>query len=156
MSGKAAVLIALCALGVERAEDVCRHPSRGRTVHVSLERVRRAQEGVALRFAAAADAAARMSSTAGFESGLPGCPSRTTRRVKATVPAALVGRRLAFAPEGRFPEADVRIATSARSLWTLEADALADAALASRLDVRCRPTLVRVLSEVELELLEMP
>jgi hypothetical protein len=156
MSGKAAVLIVLCAVCAAPEESVCRHPTRGRTSPVSLDRVRRAQEAVAIRFAAAADAAAQVKASGGFESGLPACAGRRTRRVRSEIPAAFVGRSLAFAPEGRFPAADIRVATAARSLWALEADALADPAVAGRLDVRCRPTLVRVISEVELELVEDP
>jgi hypothetical protein len=156
MPWKAAVLIGLCALGVVPEESVCRHAGAGRTSAVSLDRVRQAQEAVARRFAAATDAAARPQAEAGFESGLPACAMRRTRRVTRDVPAALVGRTIAFAPEGRFPPADVRVATSSRSLWSLDADALADAALAARLEVRCHPTLVRLRSEVELELVEIP
>ena len=156
MPWKAAVLIGICALGVVPEESVCRHARAGRSSAVSLDRVRGAQEAVARRFAAAAEAAARPQAEAGFESGLPACAARRTRRVRREVPAALVGRTFAFAPEGLFPPADVRVATSSRSLWSLDADGLADAALADRLDVRCRPTLVRTLSEVELELVENP
>jgi hypothetical protein len=54
------------------------------------------------------------------------------------------------------PPADLRVATSARNLLELEADALADPALAARLGVRCVPTRVRATSEVELELAENP
>ena len=156
MCWKAAVLFALCVLCVAPEESICRHATVGRSSAVSLDRVRRAQEAVAGRFAAAVDATARPQAGAGFESGLPSCPARRTRRAARKMPAGLVGRTIAFAPEGRFPPADLRVATSSPSLWTLDADALADAALAARLDVRCRPTLVRVLSEVDLELVEAP
>ncbi len=156
MPWKAAILVGLCVLCAVPEESVCRHASSGRTVPVALERARRAQQAVARGFAVAVDAAARPRADAGFESGLPACAARRTRRVRVEIPAALVGRTIAFAPEGRFPPAEVRVATSSRSLWSLDADALADPALAARLDVRCRPTLVRTLSEVELELVEDP
>lgn len=152
MSGKAAVLIALCVLCVDDAPHA--HPSRGASVPVSLERVRRAREDVASRFARVAAEAATLRADRPFESGLPGCGARRTRRVRMSLPAELAGRSLSFAPEGRFAAADVRVATSARSLKELDADALADRALVERLDVRCQPTRVRILSEVELELVE--
>lgn len=154
MSGKAAVLLALCVLCASPGEEVCRHPTAGAAVPVSLARVRRAQEAVVRRFAAAADAAARIPADRSWDSGLPACGARRTRRVRTEVPPALVGRAISFAPEGRFAKEALRAATSARSLWAVEADALADRALAERLDVRCRPTLVRAISEVELELVE--
>jgi hypothetical protein len=157
MPVKAAVLIALCLLCAASPADVAHvHPSRGRTAPVSLERVGKARKDVEIRFAAAADRAAALRADRSFASDLPACVARRTRRVKTDVPAALVGRAISFAPEGRFGAADLRVATSARSLAALEADALADRALSERLDVRCRPTLVRVISEVELELVETP
>ena len=156
MSMKAAVLIALCLLCSAPADVAHVHPSRGRTAPVSMERVRRARKDVETRFAAAIDRAGASRADRSFEAELPACVARRTRRVKTEAPAALVGRSISFAPEGRFAAADLRVATSARSLAALEADALADRALSERLDVRCRPTLVRVLSEVELELVEDP
>jgi hypothetical protein len=156
MSAKAAVLIALCVLCSAPADVAHAHPSRGPSVPVSLDRVRRARKDVVARFAEAADRAAAFRADRPFDAGLPACGARRTRRVRTDAPAALVGRSISFAPEGQFATADVRVATFARSLAALEADALADRALTERLDVRCRPTLVRVISEVELELLESP
>ena len=155
MSMKAAALIALCLLCAS-TEGTHVHASRGRTAPVSMERVRAARKDVAHRFAAAADRAAALRADRPFDAGLPACAARRTRRVRTDVPPALTGRSLSFAPEGRFAAADVRVATSARSLAALDADALADRALAGRLDVRCQPTLVRLISEVELELVEGP
>ena len=156
MSAKAAALIAVCLLCAAPTEEAHVHPSRGRTAPVSLESVRRARKDVEIRFAAAADRAAALRADRSFEAELPACVVRRTRRVKTDAPAALVGRSISFAPEGRFAAADLRVATSARSLAALEADALADRALSERLDVRCRPTLVHGISEVELELVENP
>jgi hypothetical protein len=68
----------------------------------------------------------------------------------------MVGKTIAFAPADRMPDADVRVATSVRKLIDVQADALADRTLVERLDVRCAPTIVRGLSEVELELVENP
>lgn len=156
MSMKAAALIALCLVCAAPVDEVHVHPSRGGTVPVSMERVRKARKDVETRFAAAADRAAGFRADRPFDAALPACGARRTRRVKTDAPAALVGRSISFAPEGAFAAADLRVATSARSLAALEADALADPALSERLDVRCRPTLVRVISEVELELVESP
>jgi hypothetical protein len=156
MSGKAALLVAVCLLCAEPTEVVDVHAERGAAVPVSLERVARAQEGVAVRFGRALDAAASFRADRPWDAGLPACAARRTRRVRMSLPPAWVGRSLSFAPEGGFAPADLRIATSARSLLSLEADALAERALTERLDVRCRPTLARVLSEVELELVETP
>ena len=157
MSMKAAVLFAVCLMCASpAAEEAHHHPSRGRTAPASMERVRRAMKDVARRFAETADRAAAFRADRPFDAGLPACGTRRTRRVRTDVPPELVGRSISFAPEGRFAAADVRVATSARSLAALDADALADRALSERLDVRCRPTLVRVISEVELELVETP
>jgi hypothetical protein len=156
MSGKAAVLFAICLFFAAPRDEIHVHAARGRTVPVSLDRVARAREDVAARLARAVDAAAAFPADRPYESGLPACGARRTRRVRTAVPEPLVGRSLSFAPEGSFAAADVRIATSAPSLRGLDADALADPALAGRLDVRCRPTLVRLISEVELELVENP
>jgi len=54
------------------------------------------------------------------------------------------------------PAADVRVATSSRRLIDAQVDALADPRLIERLGVRCAPTLIRAISEVELELVENP
>jgi len=156
MSGKAAVLAAVCLLCAGTSDVVHVHPERGASVPVSLERVARAQEGIAARFARALDAAAAFRADRPYDSGLPACPARRIRRVRMSLPPELVGRSISFAPEGGFAPAALRVATSARSPLSLGADALAERALTERLDVRCRPTLARVLSEVELELVEGP
>jgi hypothetical protein len=140
----------------EGPEEGCVHPAQGESRPVSLAAVRRAQEEIKTKLALLADRAGRLSPEAPFESGLPACRS-TARRIHRTAsPAALVGRTIGLGPPGRIPPADVRVASSARSLFELEADALADADLAGRLGVRCVPTLVRIRSEVDLELVENP
>ncbi len=155
MKIKAAALAAVCALLAGR-EPVCLHPASGATRPVSLDRVRRAQAEVKARMAFSWEKATALSAEAPFDSGLPACAARRTRVLRTEVPRELVGREIAFAPAERMPRADVRVATSCRRISEAEADALADPALAERLGVRCAPTLVRVRSEVELELVEGP
>jgi hypothetical protein len=155
MSPRTLLVAALCASAAS-AGRVCVHPARGETRRISLDEVARAQEGVGRIFALAAERAARLSPDAPFDSGLPACRGRGIRLVRGEFAKELAGKSIAFAPAGRMPAADVRVATSARSLAAAEADALADRALAERLSVRCWPTLVRIRSEAELELLEGP
>lgn len=150
------VLAGLAAVAAARGESVCRHGAAGETRPVSLAAVEKAQEDITRRFSEAFGAVGALDPAGPFDSGLPACTGRRTRRVRARLPAELVGRTFAFAPEGRFPEADVRVAASCRRLLEVEADALADPELAGRLGVRCVPTLVRVQSEEELELVEDP
>lgn len=156
MSPKNAVLVALCLLSAAKDEEACVHPGRGETRPVSLDQVERAQAVVKEKLSLVVESAARFSSAAPFESSLPACRARAARTVRTDLPSPLVGKTIAFGPSGRIPAADLRVATSARNLLELEADALADPALSARLGVRCAPTLVRVISEVELELVENP
>lgn len=140
--------------GVRSAERICRHPLRGSAARVSLDRVKRGQREIAGAMAFAVDRVRRLDPAGPFESGLPACRRRTRRIVPDSIPRKLVGKTIAFAPSERMPEADMRVATSAKRLDPGEMDALADERLVRRLHVRCTPTLVRVVSEVELELLE--
>ncbi len=156
MNPKPFLLCALCLLCAPRAQEVCIHPSRGETRAVSLDRVRAAQEEVTSKLALLAERAGKLAPTDPFESGLPACRARSVRTLRTTVPPPLVGKSIAFGPSGKIPAADLRVATSARSLLELDADALADPALSARLGVRCFPTLVRARSEAELELVENP
>lgn len=158
MNLKTAVLAALALLAASETggvrEHVCRHPSKGATRRIDLGQVRRAQASIREAFAFSAAKAERVSLDGPFESGLPACATAGRRRAAVVTPPEMAGRTLAFAPEGKFPQADLRVATSARRVRDVEADALADPALAARLGVRCVPTVVRILSEVELELVE--
>jgi hypothetical protein len=149
------VVAAFCALWAD-GEAVCVHRTRGAARRVSLPEVRRARETLAARLIGSFGEAARLSMDRPFDSGLPSCPRRAARRKLGVVPRELVGKTVAFGPAGRLPAADFRIVTSARRLADLEADALADPVLAERLGVRCAPTLVRFLSEADLELVEDP
>lgn len=147
-------LLACAFLG--EPEDVCRHPSSGTTCRVSTDGVARAQESVRAHLAWTVEQAGRISLDAPYDSGLPACRGRNRRSVRAEAPRALVGKTIAFAPQDRMPRADVRVASSARRIAAVDADALADPELAARLGVRCVPTLVTVRSESELELVEDP
>ena len=151
---KSLVVAAFCLICAYQEDLVCTHPDRGDCRIVSLKAVARAQEEVQQRFALSWDRSLNLSAEQSFDSGLPACRARRTRRVPTRVPPELVGKTIAFAPADRLPEADVRAATSARRLLDVRADALADRALVERLEVRCTPTIVRCISEVELELLE--
>lgn len=154
---KICIALAVAALLTAlQGEEICRHSARGATTRVSMEKVRRAQQDVRDRFAWAAEKAARVSPDIAYESGLPACRARRARRVRTPVPAPLLGKTLAFAPAHRMPSADFRAATSARSLVSIETELLGDASLAKRLGVTCTPTLVRFVSEAELELVENP
>lgn len=156
MNLKALVLCSLCVLSAPRGEEACVHPSRGETRPVSLDAVRRAQEEIRGKLALLVERAGKLSPREPYESGLPACRRREVRAVRTEVPAPLVGKTIGFGPSGRIPAADLRVATSARNLLEVDADALADPALSARLGVRCFPTLVRARSEAELELVENP
>ena len=155
MNPRPLLLVAACLL-LREEETVCRHRSAGASRPISLDSVRKAQASVKGKLAFAADPAGRLSLDTSFDSGLPGCTRRATRRLQTALPKELVGKTILFAPSGRRTPADIRVATSARRVADLEADALAHPALAERLGVRCTPTLVRVTSEVDLELVEDP
>lgn len=148
-------LAALCALALQSG-TVCVHPPAGATRRVSLDEVRKAQADVKAKLAWAVEKAGRLPVDGPYDSGLPACRGRRTRTVRAQLPREFVGKTIAFAPSERLAEADFRVATSARKLSEIRADALADPALAERLGVRCAPSLVTVVSEVELELVENP
>ncbi len=155
MNPRPLLLAAVCLL-LQEEETVCRHPSSGASRTLSLDAVHKAQASVREKLAFAAEKAGRLSLDSSFESGLPSCARRSTRKVQTSIPRELLGKTILFAPSGRFSRADFRVATSVRRLADLEADALAHPALADRLGVRCTPTLVRVTSEVDLELVEDP
>lgn len=134
----------------------CRHPARGETRRISLREVRRAQEELRRRLSWAAGEISRLSPDSPFDSGLPACTARSRRSIALEMPAPMVGRTIVFAPEGRRIPGDVRVATSARRLAEVTADALADRALTRRFGVRCAPTVAVVRSTEEVELVELP
>ena len=153
MNLKPLALALLCVV-LAREETVCPHRGAGATKKVSLEDVRRAREEVKEKLRLAWTGAGRLSAESPFDCGLPACGRRSTRIVATAVPRELVGKTVAFAAAERLPKADFRVATSARKIGDLQADALADRQLTGRLGVRCVPTLVRMRSEVDLELVE--
>lgn len=156
MTPKTGIALLLCLACAWPEDAVCHHADRGESRMVDLDAVARAQDEVKRRLSFGWEKAPRLTADQPFESGLPACSGRQTRRLRTSVPAELVGKSIAFAPSDRMFKADVRVATSARRIVELDADALADRALSERLGVRCTPTLVRAISEVELELAENP
>jgi len=153
---KAALPFLVLILWVEEPGGECRHAARGETRRISLARVRAAQEGVKAGLRKALGPVERLGRAGTFDSGLPACGLRRSVEVRTTLPRELVGKTIAVAPAERMPRADVRVASSARSLEGLEADALADGPLLERLGVRCAPALVRIRSEELLEIVENP
>ncbi len=156
MSLKYWLLFGVCLACASQEESVCMHPSRGDSRAVSLEAVAKAQESIKQHLAITWEKSTKLSADMPFDSGLPACGSRQTRRLRTTVPAELLGKSIAFAPADRPLRADVQVATSARRISDIQADAMADRQLVDRLGVRCTPTLVRAISEVEFELVENP
>ncbi len=150
------LLISICLAAFPAGESTCAHPNSGDTRAVSLDQVAQAQEELRHRLAISWTKSLRLTKDTPFNSGLPACKGSHTRRVKTRLPRELVGRTIAFGPSERMPAADIRVATSAGRLLDLRGDALADPRLIERLSVRCSPTLVRALSEVDLELVEDP
>jgi hypothetical protein len=149
-------LLPVCLASTPTDESVCSHPSSGETRSISLDQVGRAQKELQDRLAISWNKSLHLTKDSGFDSGLPACRTAGTRRLKTRLPSQLVGRSIAFGPSERMPSADIHVATFARRVIDLQADALADPRLIERLGVRCSPTLVRALSEVELELVENP
>lgn len=144
------------ALARSGSSSPCRHPAMGESRRISLRDIRRAQEDLKRHLAWAAGEISRLSPDSPFESGLPSCASRSQRRVPVVTSSPMVGRTIVFAPEGRGIPGDVRVATSARHLREVTADALADRTLIRRFGVRCTPTVAVVRSTEEVELVEFP
>lgn len=146
------LLVALAVLADD--ETVCLHPSVGAVRRISVEEVRKAHGAVLEKLRFSWEASARLTIDRSFDSGLPACVRRERRTVAGRYARDLAGRTIAFARADRMPKADLRVATAARRLADLEVDAVDDPALRAALGIRCAPTVVRVVSEVELELLE--
>ena len=150
------VLMPLCLLSARPGDPTCSHPTLGESHPVSLDRVANAQADLRRKLSVGWEKSLRLTPDLPYDSGLPGCRAHQTRRRSLRLPPELVGRTFAFAPSERMPAADVRVATSSRRLIDAQVDALADPRLIERLGVRCAPTLIRAISEVELELVENP
>lgn len=156
MSGRTGAMVLACLLASPPEERVCRHPARGPSRPISLARVADARRELERTLREAWRLDGRLSRGTPWDSGLPACRGRSSRRVAVRLPGALVGRTIGFGPAGRIPAADYRVATKARRLDEVDAHALADPALAARLGVRCWPSRATVISERELELQEDP
>lgn len=156
MPTKSWIAVLICLACAWQEDSRCEHPARGESKAINLDAVAKAQDEVKRRLAMSWEKSAKLTADTPFDSGLPACGARQTRRIRTTVPAELVGKTIAFAPADRLPAADVRVATSARRIIDVHADALGEPRLSERLGVRCTPTLIRALSEVDLELVENP
>lgn len=150
------MLVVLCAAFAGEEDSVCDHSVHGNCRRVSLDEVERGQAEVKRRLTATWEKAVKLSADSPFDSGLPSCVQRRTRRFRTPLPPQWVGKTAVFARSDRMPRADIRVATFARRIGDLDADALADRRLIERLGVSCAPTLVRGISEVEIELVENP
>lgn len=150
-------MLALLCVACSGTEDsICDHGTRGASRGLALGDIDRAQAMVKKQLSLTWEKALTMTPESSFDSGLPACVGRKTRAVARAMPSAWIGKTIGFAPADRPLPADVRVVTSARRISEVDAEALADPALIERLGVRCWPTRVRVLSEVELELVENP
>src|SRR6185295_17100889 len=110
MSLKSWLLVAICLACASQDGAVCLHPTRGDSKPVSLDTVGKAQEDVKRHLAITWEKSTKLSTDMPFDSGLPACGMRQTRRVRTTVPPDLVGKTIAFAAADRLPKADVRVA----------------------------------------------
>lgn len=134
---KAAVSALLLALLVQ--DPVCDHGSRGTTRPVDLKEVARIHEEVARAFDSFSFLRPTSISLPSLEPGLPSCRSNNVRRVRVEpLPAEL--KSLYFGT-GEPPTDAIHVVT-------------ADPELVARFGLRCAPTVVRRVSETEVELTE--
>lgn len=142
-----AILVALLV-----QEPVCDHGTRGAHRAVDLEAIARIHAEAARAFGAFAFDRSDSVSWARFDSGLPQCRLRATRRVRVE-PLPPEMKPLFFAPAGTETPADaILVVTRARSIADMSIPA--DKELSARFGVRCAPTHVRPLSPTEVELTE--
>lgn len=149
MKPGASLLALLTLLG-----SPCSHGDRGESRPVDLDRVAAAHRKAAKAFATAVEKIAVGDPLAKpFDSGLPSCRLRETRRITVDpLPPALVDRRFHFAATASKDE--IWIPTRARQLRDVAGATLASPELAARLGVRCVPAVVIVRSEREVEIVE--
>lgn len=147
---KPAASALLMALLVQ--DPVCDHGSRGAARPVDLKEVARIHGELRKAFHSFAFDPKVPFSVPSFESGLPACRSRATRRTRVEpLPSGM--KPLYFAPAGiDVPPDAIHIVTRARSL--AEVSVPADPELTARFGIRCSPTLVRPVSPTEVELEE--
>jgi len=131
-------------------EPICEHPTRGESRPVDLGAVARVHAQAKRSFEDLQTDRAVPYLSSGFDSGLPACRTRGTRRVRVPpLPAEM--KSLLFAPaELSTPPGAILIATRARTVTAVSIPA--DPELAARFGVRCAPTLVRPVSPEEVEL----
>lgn len=133
-------------------EPVCDHGSRGASNPVDLKTVARLHAELTRDFEAFVSPPPERSPIPAFDSGLPACRARSTRRVRVE-PLPPEMKPLHFAPAGsRIPPDALLVVTRARSI--VEVALPADPELAARFGVRCSPTFVRPLTATEVELTE--
>ena len=147
---KPAASAILLALLVQ--DPVCDHGIRGASRQVDLEAVSRIHAEAARAFDAFTFDRPGSVSWARFDSGLPQCRMRATRRVRVE-PLPPEMKPLFFAPAGAETPADaILVVTRARTISDISIPA--DPEMAARFGVRCAPTFVRPLSPTEVELTE--
>jgi len=147
---KAAGSAILLALLVQ--EPVCDHGTRGASRSIDLEAVARIHAEAVRAFNAFYFDRPGFISLPGFDSGLPNCRARATRRVRVE-PLPPEMKPLYFAPAGTVVPGDaLLVVTRARSVADVSIPA--DPELAARFGVRCAPTFVRPVSPAEVELTE--
>jgi len=147
---RAAGSLFLIAFAVQ--EPVCEHPTRGESRPLDLGVVGRIHAQVEKSFEDLRQDRAVPYLASAFDSGLPACRTRATRRARVqALPPEMTS--LLFAPaETRTPPGAILVATRARIVADISIPA--DPELAARFGVRCAPTLVRPLGPEEVELVE--
>jgi hypothetical protein len=133
-------------------EPVCDHGTRGPSAAIHLKDVARFHDEMSQPLGELGVERPAGVTWPAFDSGLPACRSRKTRRQRVeSLPPGM--KPLLFAPAGSDVPSDVLlVATRARSLR--EVSSPADPGLAARLGVLCHPTFVRPVSTTEVELTE--
>ena len=148
---KAAASAVLLALVVQDA-DMCDHGTRGVSRPVDLRQVARLHDEMARTLKSLNAPSPATFTFPAFDSGLPACRSRSTRRIPVDSLLAEM-KPLLFAPEGiRVPPDHLHVTTRARSMKDVGVPA--DRELVVRFGVRCVPTVVRPVQEDEADLIE--
>ena len=133
-------------------DPVCDHGTRGPSSPIDLKEVARVHAEMSRAVESFRVERPESLTWPPFESGLPACRIRKSRRHRvAALPPDM--KPLLFAPAGSaVPPDALLVATRARSLRDVSIPA--DPQLAGRFGVACVPTLVRPLSATEVELTE--
>lgn len=146
-SAGSAILLALLV-----QDPACDHGNRGACRPVDLKAVALVHREAARVFDSFAFDRPGPTARQGFDSGLPYCRARGTRRIRVeTLPPEI--QPLYFAPAGSAtPPGAILVVTRARSIADVSIPA--DPELAARFGVRCAPTHVRPVSSTEVDLAE--